>query len=94
MITNKYYQIFFFFLKVINYAIQDLETNINLKLLRSFYYSFNNRYNLILYVYDSFLFDIKDEETEEFISTINNILNGFIFSVKIGKSYDKLNLYI
>jgi len=80
--------------KVINYAIQDLETNINLKLLRSFYYSFNNRYNLILYVYDSFLFDIKDEETEEFISTINNILNGFIFSVKIGKSYDKLNLYI
>jgi hypothetical protein len=76
--------------KIINYAIQDLETNINLRLLKNFYTNFENKYNLILYVYDSFVFDIKQEDLDVFLVDIKNVFKQFIFSIKTGKNYNNL----
>ena len=82
--------------KLINYLIQDLESNTNFEILRDMYIKFNmsNKYDLILYIYDSFIFDIKDDlKLSEFIDEISEVLNGYIYRIKIGKDYDDMKIY-
>lgn len=76
--------------KIINYFMQDLETNTNLDMIKKMYLDNLSKYDLILYVYDSFLFDIKKEEIKEFIEYIKHKFNNYIYTLKIGTNYDNL----
>lgn len=76
--------------KLLNYIMQDFETNLNMSLLRKMYEKFNTKYKLILYVYDSFIFDIPSELIDEFLIDMNIILTNFIYNIKIGDNYKEL----
>jgi hypothetical protein len=76
--------------KIINYFMQDLETNTNLNIIKEIYLECNNKYDLLLYVYDSFLFDIKKEDLDIFIKYIENKFSKYIYSLKIGTNYNNL----
>ena len=74
--------------KLFNYLLQNLETSMNvrilwdiLKLLRG------KKTKLILYTYDSFLFDLAEEEIET-IKKIEQVFKKYKFNIKIKQGYD------
>ena len=74
--------------KLFNYLLQNLETSMNvrilwdvLKLLRG------KKTKLVLYTYDSFLFDY-DENEDELMEDIKNIFNKYKFNIKSKQGYD------
>ena len=76
--------------KLLNYVLQNLETSTNvsilweiLKLLRG------KKTKLVLYTYDSFLFDYAEED-RQVLKEIKNIIENFKLSTKIsyGHTYD------
>ena len=76
--------------KLLNYLLQNLETSYNvcilwdiLKLLK------NRRTKLVLYTYDSFLFDFSKED-KEILTEIENIFKNNNLQVKInyGDTYN------
>ena len=74
--------------KLFNYSLQCLETSMNvrilwdvLKLLRG------KKTKLVLYTYDSFLFDV-DEKEIKIINEVKEVFNKYKFNIKSKQGYD------
>jgi hypothetical protein len=76
--------------KLFNYMIQAIETEYNIKTVIELQrYLYNMGTNLILYGYDSFLFDISESDNTEILDDIKQILQrkGFLVKEKQGTDY-------
>ena len=76
--------------KLFNYVLQNLETSNNINMLWDIIKLLKGKKSkLILYTYDSFMFDfnIKDKQL---IKDIKNIFkkNGFQYKINYGDNYD------
>lgn len=78
--------------KFFNYLLQGLESYVNLSVLNKFFYLLiGKKSKIILYLYDSFLFDMDITEKEEIIESINQFLiNKIAYKVKFGGNYNDL----
>ena len=77
--------------KLFNYMLQNLETEFNAGIIKSINELLKN-YNtkLILYTYDSFLFDYDTRDTMQVFRDIITILGGVPFHLKVGTNYDEM----
>ena len=76
--------------KLLNYVLQNLETANNVLILWDIFKILRGKNTkLVLYVYDSFLFDV-DESEEETLKEINNVFKKFKLNIKSkkGKNYN------
>ena len=74
--------------KLFNYLLQNLETSTNVRILWDVLRLLRGKKtNLVLYTYDSFLFD-WDEEEEELIIDIKNVFKNYKFNIKTKQGYD------
>ena len=76
--------------KLLNYVLQNLETAMNIRILWDIFKSLRNRKTkLVLYTYDSFLFDF-DESEEDLIDEIKQIIKKYKLQIKesYGSNYD------
>ena len=76
--------------KLLNYVLQNLETAMNVRILWDIFKSLRNRETkLVLYTYDSFLFDFKEGE-EDLIDEIKQIIKKYKLQIKesYGSNYD------
>ena len=70
--------------KVLNYFIQSYETERNIKTINKIHEFLNSRSTrMILYTYDSFLFDLDRTEGLRLVSGIKEILQAGLFPVKV-----------
>ena len=79
--------------KLFNYIIQAHETETNIKTIIDLkYYLLNRKTKLVLYGYDSFLFDIHKDDRVQVFRELRNILerNGHLTKVKVGKNYGEM----
>lgn len=79
--------------KVLNYFIQSYETEQNIETIRKIQDFLKSRStNMILYTYDSFLFDLDRTEGLEVILQLKKILNAGSFPVKVkaGLNYGEM----
>jgi hypothetical protein len=74
--------------KLFNYLLQNLETSMNVCILWDILSILRGKKTkLILYTYDSFLFDLSLEE-EEVMNKIKDIFKKYKFNIKIKQGYD------
>ena len=76
--------------KLFNYVLQNMETSVNIKILyRILKLLKNKRTKLVLYTYDSFLFDFAKGE-EDVLEQIKSVFNKLKLHIKVknGPSYD------
>jgi hypothetical protein len=76
--------------KLLNYLIQNLETAYNVNILwEVFKILKNKKTKLVLYTYDSFLFDWSDDE-REVLTDIQKVFEKYKLNIKVahGTSYD------
>jgi hypothetical protein len=79
--------------KLLNYVLQELETSNNINLLWDIIKILRNKKTkLILYVFDSFLLDVAEDE-DEVLSLIYNVFKNNNLNIKIKKGTDYQNLY-
>lgn len=79
--------------KLFNYMLQNLETEFNARLLNEINQRLiNKKTKLILYTYDSFLFDFSLSDGKETLQEIKQIFNEIPFHLKVGKNYHELKL--
>lgn len=79
--------------KLFNYMLQNLETEFNAKLLNDINQRLSHKKTkLILYTYDSFLFDFSLSDGKELLQEIKQIFNEIPFHLKVGKNYQDLKL--
>ena len=77
--------------KLFNYMLQNLETEFNANLLNEINQRLiNKKTKLILYTYDSFLFDYSLSDGKELIKEIIQIFKEIPFHLKVGKNYHEL----
>ena len=79
--------------KLFNYLIQSTETERNIKrILEVQNYLLDKKTKLILYGYDSFLFDIDKSDGVNILKDIKNILEEkkYVTKVKLGNTYDHM----
>ncbi len=82
--------------KLFNYILQGTETELNaLRLEKILVYLYGKKSKLVLYTYDSFLFEYDSSDSTTFLDELREILNYGIFqtNIKIGKSYHKMVKY-
>jgi len=80
--------------KLFNYLIQAYETESNIKtIIELKLYLLNKKTKLVLYGYDSFLFDFSKEDGVNTLTEIKNILerNGHMVKSKAGSNYGEMN---
>ena len=80
--------------KVFNYLIQSFETERNIKrILEIQDYLKNKDTNLVLYGYDSFLFDYSKQDGVDTLTDIKNILEDgdYPTKIKMGYTYSSIN---
>ena len=80
--------------KLFNYLIQAYETESNIKtILELQKYLSNKTTKLVLYGYDSFLFDFSKEDGVDILKEIKDILerNGHMVKSKAGSNYGEMN---
>lgn len=70
--------------KLLSYLLQNLETEFNSGILDELVQSGDE---LILYTYDSFLFDVSADDLAGFIDRIKSIFSGIPYKVQIGRNY-------
>ena len=78
--------------KLLNYVLQNLETANNVLILYEIFKILRGKNTkLVLYVYDSFLFDV-DENEPEVILKVLGIFNKYKLQTKIkkGKNYNDI----
>ena len=76
--------------KLFNYYIQSLETESNISILAEIYKVMQKyRSKLVLYTYDSFLFDFDLADEEIFIK---DVISSIKFPVKVKHGYDYGNM--
>tara|TARA_R110001606_G_scaffold107859_1_gene232802 strand:+ start:8675 stop:9934 length:1260 start_codon:yes stop_codon:yes gene_type:complete len=76
--------------KLLNYVLQNLETAMNIRILWDIFKSLRGRKTkLVLYTYDSFLFDFDDSE-QDLIDEIKKIINNNKLQIKesYGNTYN------
>ena len=76
--------------KLLNYVLQNLETAMNVRILWDIFKSLRNRKTkLVLYTYDSFLFDFNESEVG-LIEEIKQIIKNYKLQIKesYGSNYD------
>ena len=74
--------------KLFNYILQNLETSMNVRILWDMFCILRNcKTKLILYTYDSFLFDLDDSE-ENILEEIRNVFKKYKLNIKEIKGYD------
>ena len=79
--------------KLFNYMIQSLETERNILVLKSLLKETKDfESKLVLYHYDSFLFDYNNNDGDKFVEIVQKELqrDGFPVKMKRGKNYDEL----
>jgi hypothetical protein len=79
--------------KVFNYLIQAHETELNIKTIIELQrYLLDKKTDLVLYGYDSFLFDYSDQDGEHILYNVNKILerNGHPVKMKQGYNYQEI----
>lgn len=79
--------------QILPYVLQNYETERNIEVLRKItHYLIGKKTKLILYCYDSFLFDYSKEDGKELLCIIAEILEdeGYTTSFKYGKNYNEL----
>jgi len=79
--------------KLFNYIIQSHETECNIKtIIELKNYLYNKETKLVLYGYDSFLFDVKKDNGKEEMKVIKNILerNNHPTKIKTGLNYGEM----
>ena len=77
--------------KLLNYLLQCLETSIQVNILWDIFRRLKNLDSkIVLYVYDSILLDIKEEEKSQIINLIEDIYQkyGFKLNYKEGINYN------
>jgi len=79
--------------KLFNYILQSTETEINLNVISDIHNFLSDKYSskMVLYTYDSYLFDIDISEIN-ILSDLNKIISkyGFLTKVEIGDNYNNL----
>jgi len=74
--------------KLFNYLLQNLETSMNVRILWDIFCILKGKKTkLILYTYDSFLFDLAEEELET-MKEIEQVFKKYKFNIKIKQGYD------
>ena len=74
--------------KLFNYLLQNLETSMNVRILWDIIKILRGKKTkLILYTYDSFLFDYSEDE-KGVMEEITNVFNKYEFNTKIKQGYD------
>ena len=74
--------------KLFNYVLQNLETSTNVLILWDMFCILRGyKTKLVLYTYDSFLFDY-DEEEVELLEKIRNIFEKYKLNIKEIEGYD------
>ena len=74
--------------KLFNYLLQNLETSMNVCILWDIIMLLRGKKTqLILYTYDSFLFDLDESETQV-IEDIKDIFKKYKFNIKVKQGYD------
>lgn len=80
--------------KLFNYYIQNFETERNIKIILLIQNLLEEKYlsKLILYTYDSFLFDFNPKDGMSFIKDVSKLLQigGFPIKMEIGYNYDSM----
>ena len=79
--------------KLFNYIIQAHETETNIKTIIDLkHYLLNRKSKLVLYGYDSFLFDIHKDDRVQVFRELKQILerNGNLVKAKAGKNYGEM----
>tara|TARA_Y100000034_G_C6792315_1_gene354844 strand:+ start:29 stop:976 length:948 start_codon:yes stop_codon:yes gene_type:complete len=79
--------------KLFNYYIQAVETEVNTKTIMKLQeYLKDKQTNLILYLYDSFLFDVSKKDGGKTVREIQEILEGtrYLSTMKVGFNYNNL----
>jgi hypothetical protein len=79
--------------KLFNYFLQAVETEVSVQKLRQVQDALKSyQSRMILYTYDSVLFDIEFSEAKTLLPTIKNMLEqgNFPVKTKVGDIYDKL----
>ena len=74
--------------KLFNYVLQNLETSMNVRILWDMFCILRNyKTKLVLYTYDSFLFDLDDSE-ENILEEIRNVFKKYQLNIKEIEGYD------
>ena len=74
--------------KMFNYLLQNLETSMNVRILWDMFCILRNcKTKLVLYTYDSFLFDLDDGE-ENILEEIRNVFKKYQLNIKEIEGYD------
>jgi len=77
--------------KIFNYMLQNLETEFNSIILTDLLKGLGeSKTKLVLYTYDSFLFDVYLEEKELIVQLITKTFNNIPFKVKVGHNYQNM----
>jgi len=77
--------------KLFNYIIQSIETSKNVEMIDEILKILSNKKTkLVLYTYDSFLFDFDKSDGKELLLELNTILK-YPTTIKQGKNYHNLN---
>lgn len=81
--------------KIFNYMLQNLETEFNVELISNLLTFLKDKETkLILYNYDSFLFDYCPKDTISIFKDITQIFNGIPFHLKAGTTYGDMKTII
>ena len=74
--------------KLFNYILQNLETSMNVRILWDMFCILRNcKTKLVLYTYDSFLFDLDDNE-KNILEEIKNVFKKYKLNIKEIEGYD------
>tara|TARA_R110000868_G_scaffold320909_12_gene581953 strand:+ start:388 stop:1083 length:696 start_codon:yes stop_codon:yes gene_type:complete len=77
--------------KIFNYMLQNLETEFNSLIITELLQGLREtNTKLILYTYDSFLFDVNIDERDLIIDLIKKVFKEIPYKVKIGKDYQNM----
>lgn len=77
--------------KVFNYMLQNLETEFNSMLIQKINQFLKEKETkLILYTYDSFLFDFSFKDGKETLDGIKEIFDGIPYHLKVGINYHEM----
>jgi hypothetical protein len=77
--------------KLFNYVLQNLETSVNINILLKIHKLLaRKKTQIVLYTYDSFLFDVDQDEKEELLTNICDIFKELKLGIKInyGATYN------
>lgn len=80
-------------MKIFNYMLQNLETEFNSLIISDLLTGLReSKTKLILYTYDSFLFDVNLNEKNLIVRLIKKVFKDIPFKLKVGKNYHEMQI--